>query len=231
MLTAREAVNASPAAARVLDLGCGIGSVLLMEADRLPDARLVGVEAQDVSFALVQRNVARNDLGPRVTLLQGDLRDAEVQQAAARAGGPFDLVSGTPPYMPPGTSTPSPHPQRAHARVELRGGVEDYLRAARELVSDTGHVVVCCDARRPERALDTGRTLGLHPLRHLDAVPRAGRDPLFAVFTFAAAGGETPLVHERFVARDADGIRTDDYFALRTFFGLPPQHRPERARE
>ena len=224
VLTAREAVQSRPSAGRVLDLGCGIGSVLLMEADQLPGARFVGVEAQAVSFELARRNVERNDVSDRVTLLHGDLRDLATRDTAAECG-PFDLVSGTPPYMPPGTSTPSPHPQRAHARVELRGGVEDYLRAASALVADGGRVVVCCDARRPERALDTGRALGLQPLRHLDAVPRAGRDPLFAVFTFAAVDEPAPLVHESFVARDADGSRTHAYFALRTSFGLPPRER------
>ena len=56
--TAWEAARARPSAVRVLDLGCGLGSVLLMLAWKLPDARLVGVEAQDISLALARRNVA-----------------------------------------------------------------------------------------------------------------------------------------------------------------------------
>jgi tRNA1Val (adenine37-N6)-methyltransferase len=222
VLTAREALRAAPRAERVLDLGCGIGSVLLMEADQLPDARLVGVEAQPISFELAEANVARNEVGARVTLIHGDLRDPAIQAAARDAGGPFDLISGTPPYMPPGTSTPSPHPQRAHARVELRGGVEDYLAAMAPLLADGGRAVVCCDARHPERALDGGRAVGLRPLRQLDAVPRAGRDPLFSVFTFGGPGSAGGLTHaEPFVARDAEGRRTAAYVALRRFFGLP----------
>jgi len=219
VLTAREALRAAPSAQRVLDLGCGIGSVLLMEADHLDSARLVGVEAQAISFALARENVARNGQSDRVTLIHGDLREPAIQAAA---GGPFDLISGTPPYMPPGTSTPSPHPQRAHARVELRGGVEDYLAAMAPLLAPAGRAVVCCDARRPERALDGGRDAGLRPLRRLDAVPRAGRDPLFSVFTFGGPEATEAFVHaEPFVARDGDGERTEAYVDLRLFFGLP----------
>src|SRR3954467_7214354 len=49
-----EEVAATPPR-RVLDLGCGIGTVLLMMAWRFPAARAVGVEAQAVSVALARR--------------------------------------------------------------------------------------------------------------------------------------------------------------------------------
>jgi tRNA1(Val) A37 N6-methylase TrmN6 len=43
----------------VLDLGCGIGSVLLMLAWRFPDAAVVGVEAQALSLDLARRSIGR----------------------------------------------------------------------------------------------------------------------------------------------------------------------------
>ncbi|HKU41870.1 MAG TPA: methyltransferase domain-containing protein, partial [Polyangiales bacterium] len=118
VITAWVAAHAAPAARTHLDLGCGIGSVLLMLADRLSELHSVGIEAQDESFALAQRNVASSGLAARVRVMHGDLRDAELLAGS----GPFELVTGTPPYKPPGTATPSPDAQRAYARVELRGG-------------------------------------------------------------------------------------------------------------
>ena len=217
VLTAREALRAAPDARRALDLGCGIGSVLLMVLDGLADATMVGVEAQAISFDLATRNVTRNGVSGRVSLIQGDLREPATQAAC---GHGFDLVTGTPPYAPVGTATPSPDPQRAHARVEIRGGVEDYLAAAATRVGPEGRVVVCCDARRPERAIGGGRAAGLTPIRQLDAVPRAGRSPLFSVFTFAPASDAPFEMASPFIARDAAGARTDEYRALRAFFGL-----------
>ncbi|MBX3249748.1 MAG: methyltransferase, partial [Myxococcales bacterium] len=281
VLTAREALDA--VAGRVLgracDLGCGIGSVLLMVAWARPELPLVGIEAQDVSFGLARRNVARNHLEARVRLVHGDLRDVATRVAALEgapsaaapseiapseaapseiapakaapsemppseaapseiapseiapsAAAPpemqpfeaapseiasseaarFGLVTGTPPYVPPGKSTPSPDPQKAHARVELRGGIEDYLAAASSLVAPDGVVVVCGDARFPERAFEGARAVALHPRRQRDAVPRAGRPPLFSVWTFTPAPG--PFEHAPpFVARDEDGRRTPAY--------------------
>ena len=74
--TAFVARSEVPTATRVLDLGCGIGSVLLLLAWNLESASLVGVEAQAMSFELLERNVARNGLTGRVTVIHGDLRDA-----------------------------------------------------------------------------------------------------------------------------------------------------------
>ena len=221
VLTAWEAARARPDAHRVLDLGCGIGSVLLMVAWKLDRAQLVGVEAQEISLSLAHRNVTRNGIADRVTLHAGDLREV-----APRLDGSFGLITGTPPYMPPGTSTPSPDAQRTYARIEMRGGVEAYLAAGAPRLAPGGRMVVCCDARTPERALGGARAAGLAPVRKRDAIPRAGgKGPLFTVWTFAPAA-EEPSFEEAppFVARTEDGVRTDAYFTVRAFFGLPRTH-------
>ncbi|MBC7174599.1 MAG: methyltransferase [Polyangiaceae bacterium] len=218
--TAHEAALAKPDAKVCADLGCGIGSVLLMVAYKLPDARFVGLEAQEISLELARRNVARNALDARVELHHGDLRDAE---ALARLGGPFELVTGTPPYQPKGTATPSPDPQRAHARIELRGGVEEYLLAMGSLLAENGRAVVCADGRRPERVVRGAAAAGLDIIRKRDFVPREGREgPLFSVFTLALHGEQVRYEEAPpFIARTRDGARTEEYFALRGFFGLP----------
>ncbi len=225
VLTAYEATRPGrpfDAPARYLDLGCGIGSVLLMVSWRDRPSEIVGLEAQEISFGMVKENVARNGVDAR--LVHGDLRD---EAARAQLGGPFDLVTGTPPYMPPGTATPSPDTQRAHARVELRGGVEDYLDAAASLVREGGHIVVCCDARFPGRVLDHAPSLGLVPLRQVDAIPRAGhKGALFSVFTLRRGGAPAMLEEAPFTARDVEGARSDAYRAVRAHFGLPGQPPP-----
>lgn len=222
-LVAWVAARARPGATHVLDLGCGIGSVLLMLAYKLPHARLLGVEALAMSYRLAERNVARNALGERVRVAFGDLRDDRFLDEN-RAAETFDVVTGTPPYQRPGSATPSPDPQRAHARVELRGGVEDYLRAAGRVLAPGGRVVVCADARASERVERVSREIGLVPVHTLAIVPRATRaDALFTVWSLEHA---TPHVarerhDEIFLARDAAGARTPDARAVRRFFDLP----------
>lgn len=218
--TAWEASNALPGARRYADLGCGIGSVLLMVSYKLPEARVAGVEAQAQSFTLATRNVQRNELEARVRLVHGDLRAPDLNDLL---GGPFELVTGTPPYLPPGRGSPSTDEQRTYARLEMRGGVEDYLAAAARVLAPGGRFVVCCDARRPERALEGGRAAGLMAVRKRDVVPRAGhKGPLFTVWTFAPEGHDEALIVEPpLVARDEHGARTEAAHALRRYFDLP----------
>lgn len=224
VLTADLAVRALPAAQSHADIGCGLGSVLLMVADRLAPRRQLGVEAQAVSFELATRNVARNGLGDVVELRHADLRALASDAALARR---FDLVTGTPPYVGPGRSTPAPDPQKAYARVEYRGGIEDYLLAAAHLLAERGRAVVCCDARASSRAERGAADAGLVITDRLDAIPRAGTAPLFSVFCFARVGDAEPNGNVRtFVARDEDGRRSRDYLDLRAAFGLPPAYDP-----
>ena len=115
--TAYVAFNALSEARRVLDLGCGLGSVLLHLAWKLPEAELTGIEAQAMSFELLQRNVARSGFGSRLRIHHGDIRD---QALLASLGGKFQLVTGTPPYFPPDTARDAEDEQRAFARIEYR---------------------------------------------------------------------------------------------------------------
>jgi tRNA1(Val) A37 N6-methylase TrmN6 len=221
VVTAWEAARAAPHAKTYLDLGCGIGSVLHMVAWKLEEAQVVGIEAQRISFELATRNVERNGLGHRVRLIHGDLRDEALRSSLK---GPFDLITGTPPYMPRGTATPSTDPQRAHARIEMRGGVEDYLAAGAAWMAEGGRLLVCADARTPERALWAAAEVGLKPLRRRDVIPRAARKgPLFTVWTFGLPTGKVvPMHHEpSFVARDSGGARTEQALEVRRFFDLP----------
>ena len=215
LATAWEAARARADVTSFLDMGCGIGSVLLMVAWRHPAAQVFGIEAQDVSIELAHRNVRENGLGGRATLLHGDLREV----ARDWHHGACDLITGTPPYLPIGTASASPDPQRAAARIELRGGVEDYLAAAAHVLAPDGVVVVCADGRAPERVVRGAAAAELVPIRRLDVVPRAGKSPLFSVWTCARTA-RGAMDHDAVIMRDEAGERTEASREMRRAFGL-----------
>ena len=225
VLTAYVAAQRKPQARRVLELGSGVGSVLLMLCYKLPEAHFLAIEAQRNSFTLLSRNVADNDLSKRVKLLHGDLREA----LDPSAHGAFDLITGTPPYVPPGEATASQDSQRAFARQEFRGGVEGYLHAAARMLAPQGRVVICADARAAARVERCAEAADLSIADQLDALPRAHKAPLFSVFTLQARNAQNSArsTPERFIARNAAGARTDAYHAVREFFGMSrPAHEP-----
>ena len=214
VVTAWVAARARPRAHDVLDLGCGLGTVLLHLAWSMPAARLVGVEAQAMSYALCMRNIAHNRLGERVAAWHGDLREV-------RLDGPFDLVTGTPPYFPPSAALDAEDPQRAYARIEYRGGVEAYITAAARVLAPDGALVLCGDARAEERVATAATSHGLVVTARCEVGPREPRPPLFSVWTLERAD-DSPPTTTRFALRDAAGHRTAEAAALRAFSGLQP---------
>lgn len=201
---------------RGLDLGTGIGSVMLTLASAFDETLFTGIEAQEESFRLLEKNVAHNAVEDRVRLVHGDLRE-EAPRLPARS---FDLVTGTPPYLPLGTATGSPDPQRRAARIELRGGIEAYLAAAAHAVSDDGLVVVCADGRTPDRTLRAADAARLAAVRVVHFVAREGdAGPLFSVWTLRRDSA-TALAETTVFLRDAAGERTEASRAIPLAFGL-----------
>ncbi len=200
---------------RVADIGCGIGSVLLMNAWSFPDATVVGVEAQAISAELARRSIAWNGVGGRVSVIDGDLRDPRALDGVA----PCDLVTGTPPYFDIHAATQSTLPQRAPCRFEHRGGPEAYLGAAARLLADDGMFCMVVAQAQAARVEQTAPELGLAVRVRLDVEPRAGKADLIAVF--ALDHGTRPVVRERICIRAADGRFTPEFRAIRAQMGIP----------
>ena len=85
-------------ARRGLDLCTGNGIIPLLLSDRTDCAALTGLEIQPASAGLAARSVALNGLEHRVSIVQGDLREADRIFAAAS----FDFITCNPPYRPAG---------------------------------------------------------------------------------------------------------------------------------
>ncbi|MBI5497043.1 MAG: methyltransferase domain-containing protein [Deltaproteobacteria bacterium] len=218
LLTAQWACTAAPSARTHLDLGCGIGSVLMLVAYRLRQARHVGVEAQEESWRLCGASLTHNGLLDRVEVRHRDFR----VPGALRPDEAFDLVTGTPPYLPVGTATAPRDPQRAAARLELRGGVEAYLETGAAHLAEGGTLVLCGDGRRPGRTLDAARRVGLHAWEHVELVPLPGKPPLLHVMVFRQTSPPDPVAVRPLLARTADHRRTAEVQAIRAAFDMPP---------
>jgi tRNA1Val (adenine37-N6)-methyltransferase len=150
---------------------------------------------------------------------EGDFRREEV-----RAGiGSFGLITGTPPYFPPGTGLESDNIQRGPCRFEHRGGVEAYCAAAVPHLLPGAPFVICAAPGQVARLEAFAPTVGLAIERRRDIVPRAGKAPLLSVFVLRQAGHAAPFVASApLLVRDAHGQRTDEFRAVRLAMGMPP---------
>ena len=98
-------------ARRALDLGTGNGILPLLLSARTDCAHLTGLEIQPASADLAARSVALNGLEDRISIVQGDIREAGRLFKAAS----FDFITCNPPYRPAGTGRVSGKKQAAAA--------------------------------------------------------------------------------------------------------------------
>ena len=214
LLTAWYAVlHAPPAPQRLLDLGSGIGSVGLSVLWRYPEASMTAIEVQAVSFSLLRENVRANNLESRVTAVHGDLRHL---QSRIR----FDLITGSPPYFDVRDGIVSADSQRAAARFELHGDVNDYCAAAARSLAPGGRFIFCFPTPQAARAKAACERARLHLLAMRDVVPRASLAPLFSLFACALGAGSAAVVEPPLLVRDAAGVRTAEMEAVRATFGF-----------
>src|SRR5262249_2134643 len=153
------------------------------------------------------------------TIHQGDLRDFET-------GERFDLVTGSPPYFPPGTAVKAEHPQAVPARIEMRGTVAGYAATAARILAPGGAFAFAFPLhprRRPAEALDGN---GLVLLRRRDVVFKEGDSPRVSLFAAARAAdlppGREPWVEPPLVIRSRNGQMHPEYRMVRLSFGFPP---------
>ncbi len=226
LVVAWRASLARPHAASVLDLGSGLGTVGLCTLHLLEsEPPLLGIEAQDMSVELARKTIEHNDLASRVQVRHGDFRD----DGLVEEGRQFELITGSPPYMPLGSGLLSPHPQRAACRHELRGSVFDYCEAARRWLEPGGRfcfVMPTADERVPA-AIEAH---GFVALEQCEIMFREGRPPLVSTWLVARREDVDPakLERARFVVRGHDGEWTAEYHDFRALFGVerPAQHTP-----
>jgi tRNA1Val (adenine37-N6)-methyltransferase len=216
VLTAWYALQISPAVTEHLDLGTGIGTVGLLTLWGMGEgARLTCVEAQEISYRLLQANLEANGIRHRVDCSLGDLRALDLKRT-------FPLITGSPPYFPANAGVVPQDSQKAHARFELRGDVSDYARAAVKHLAPGGWFVLCFPSPQTQRALDGIAAAGLSTVKMRDVIPRETLTPLFTLFACRHRdefAGETE-VEAPLAVREQSGRLTAEMAAVRRCFGF-----------
>lgn len=195
--------------ARLCDLGTGSGALGLLLCARREDCTVTGVEIQPEACALCRRNIARNGLEDRMTVLEGDLRQ---HRQLLPPGGFTDVVSN-PPYFPAG-SPAAPSPQRAAARSQQSCSPEDLAQTAAWCLQWGGRFSV---VYRPELLADLCcalRSSGLEPKRLRPVRHRAGRPPSLILLE-AVRGGKPGLCWEPDLLLETDdGAPSPEYLRI-----------------
>ena len=176
-----------------LGTGCGVLPVLLARRDEV--MRITAVEIQQELAELARRNSELNGCTEKISVLCGDVR-AMRKMAAAES---FDAVVTNPPFYPAASGRINPMAQKAAARHEVHGSLDDFIAAGAYLLKQGGRCMLIYSASRLIDLLAAMRQKSLEP-KTLQFVHARSDEPATMVLAEAVKGAgaeaniEPPLV-------------------------------------
>ena len=148
---------------KVLELGTGNGILPILLAAKTEGRQFTGLEIQPELADMASRSVILNDLTDRITIMEGDLRQAD--QLLGRAS--FDVVVSNPPYMNQNHGLTNPQEAKAIARHEITCSLEDVVCQASRVLKPGGRFFM---VHRPHRLAEI-----MHWLDHYRMEPKRMR--------------------------------------------------------
>lgn len=176
----------------VLDIGTGTGIIpILMEA-KTDASHLTGLEIQEESAEMARRSVALNALEDKITIVTGDIREADSLFEAAS----FDVITCNPPYMIDRHGLVNTEDAKAIARHEILCTLEDVIAKAALLIKPGGNFYM---VHRPFRLAEMMVLLHqykLEPKRMQLVYPFIDKEPNMVLIE-ANRGGKPRMAVER----------------------------------
>jgi len=130
---------------KVLDIGCGVGSVGLCVLARNKNISLTGIDIQPELIDLAHQNAGLNDVEDQARFFHGDIKTEKHTEDNS-----FNVVVMNPPYLEDGTHTPSPEKIKATSHGEGVSGASlaDWIKYAHRKLKQGGHLTLIHRADR-----------------------------------------------------------------------------------
>lgn len=143
--------------AKVLDLGTGTGIISILVEAKTQAGHISALELQEESVDMARRSVKLNDLEDKISVLQGDIKEASYMFQEAS----FDVITTNPPYMTENHGLVNPDMPKAIARHEIYCTLEDVVRESAKLLKMSGKFFM---VHRPYRLVEIINTLSKYKL-------------------------------------------------------------------
>jgi len=201
---------------RILELGAGSGVISLLLAFRNPGVRVTGLELQAELADMAGRSISMNGLEGRVSIFQGDVRNAaELMEARSQ-----DVAVFNPPYRKMGSGKVNPGREKALARHELAGSIADFLKAAYYALEPGGRACLIYPCSRMAEAIHRMREEKMEPKRLRMVHSRPGsRGDFILVEGIKGGGEEMAVLPPLFVYQEGEGYSAEMEALFRNLSG------------
>ena len=195
---------------KVLDLGTGTGIIPILLAGKTKAGHLTGLEIQEESADMARRSVLYNHLEDRVSIVEGDIKEAGQLFDLAS----FDVVTCNPPYMTGSHGIVNPELPKAIARHEILCSFEDVAREAAKVLRPGGRFYL---VHRPFRLAEIITTLvkyKLEPKRMQLVYPYVDREPNMVLIEAVRGGNPRMTVEKPLIVYDRPGVYNKEIYDI-----------------
>lgn len=193
---------------RILDLGTGTGIIPILLEAKTKAAHLTGLEIQAESADMAQRSVMLNGLEDKITIIEGDIKEADKLFEAAS----FDIVTCNPPYMIGQHGLQNPDAPKAIARHEILCTLEDVAAKAAKLLRPGGRFFM---VHRPFRLAEIMTVLTryrLEPKRMRLVYPYIDKEPNMVLIEASRGGRSRMTVEKPLIVYESPGVYTQEIY-------------------
>lgn len=195
---------------KVLDMGTGTGIIPILLEAKSQGKHFTGLEIQKESADMARRSVAYNHLEDKISIVEGDIKEADRLFALAS----FDVITCNPPYMTGNHGLLNPNMPKAIARHELLCTFEDVARQAERLLKPGGRFYL---VHRPFRLAELIITLSkyhLEPKRMKMVHPFLDKEPNMVLIEAMRGARPRITVEAPLIVYKEPGVYTDEIYDI-----------------
>ena len=195
---------------QVLDLGTGTGIIPILLAGTTRGRHFTGLEIQRESADMAMRSVRYNHLDERISIIEGDIREADTLFRAAS----FDVITCNPPYMTEHHGLVNPGQPKAIARHEILCTLEDVLTQSARLLKPGGKFYLVHRPFRLAEIMSGMVRLGLEPKRMRLVYPYVDREPNMVLLEGLRGGRSRITVEKPLIVYSKPGVYTEEIYEI-----------------
>lgn len=196
--------------AEVLDLGTGTGIIPILLEAKTDAAHLTGLEIQPDSADMARRSVLLNGLEHKITIVEGDLKEAGSLFDAAS----FDVVTCNPPYMIGQHGIANPEDAKAIARHEILCTLEDVIAQTAKLLKPGGKFYMVHRPFRLAEIMVLLHAYRLEPKRMQLVYPYVDKEPNMVLIEASRGGRPRMTVEKPLIVYREPGVYMPEIYEL-----------------
>lgn len=191
---------------RILDIGTGTGILALLAAQRVPEAKVIGVEIAEADAQQAGENFADSPFADRLLA-----RQVSIQEYAKSNPETFDLIISNPPFFSGGVLSEQLEKQTARHTVRLSHA--DLLHATQQLLRPEGLFCVVLPKIEGLRFIEIAASMKFKLHHLLKLRPRAGK-PTHRLFIALGMTEPQELIEREMIQYREGNSYSEEYAAL-----------------